>query len=152
MLTAANPLHPEGVTVRSVLSSVGVFGPVFIDGTVTSDLCPSLLSDEFVPFLMIYVIPMNSAGFKKMVPHLTPIIQYFSFMKMFSKREFCRTIYCSLWGRILMDTYLAGLKPFWLFSVNVFEGYNIWEKPAHISGTENYHPIRERSHFCRNSD
>jgi hypothetical protein len=89
MLTAANPLHPEGVTVRSALSSVGVFGPVFIDGTVTSDVCPTLLSDEFVPFLMICVIPMNSAGFKKVVPDLTPTIQYFTLLKTFS-RQSCR--------------------------------------------------------------
>jgi hypothetical protein len=42
------------------ISNVGTLGPVFVDGTVTSDVYRSLLTDEFVPFLMGYGIPMNS--------------------------------------------------------------------------------------------
>jgi hypothetical protein len=51
-LTVANPLHPERVKVWCALSSVGIFRPMFIHGTITSDVHVSLLSDEFVPFLM----------------------------------------------------------------------------------------------------
>jgi hypothetical protein len=129
MLTAANPLQPEGVTVRSALSSVGVFGPVFIDGTITSGVYLSLLSDEFVPFLMGYGVPMNSAWYQQdgATSHTDNTVLLFH--EDVLEKRICRTIYCSLWGRILMDTYLAGLKPFWLFSVNVFEGYNIWKSP-----------------------
>jgi hypothetical protein len=44
-----------------VLSIVGVLGPVFIDGKVTSDVCLGLLSDELGSFLLGYDIPTNSA-------------------------------------------------------------------------------------------
>jgi hypothetical protein len=39
-LIVAIPLHPEGVAIRYeyVLSSVGIFGAVFINGTDTSDV------------------------------------------------------------------------------------------------------------------
>jgi hypothetical protein len=46
--------------VWCALSSIGIFGPVFINGIVTS-LHLSLLNDKFAPFLMGYGIPMNSA-------------------------------------------------------------------------------------------
>jgi hypothetical protein len=51
----------QRVTTRGPLSSDGIFGPVFIDGTVTSDLYLSLTSDEFIPFLMGYDVLVNSA-------------------------------------------------------------------------------------------
>jgi len=37
-LTVANQLHLERVTVWCALSSIEIFGPVFIYGTVTSDV------------------------------------------------------------------------------------------------------------------
>jgi hypothetical protein len=40
---------------------VETFGPVFIDGTVTSHVYLSLLSDGFIPVLMGYGIPMDPA-------------------------------------------------------------------------------------------
>jgi hypothetical protein len=39
--------------VWRALSSIGIFSPVFINGTVTSDIRLSLLSEEFAPFQMI---------------------------------------------------------------------------------------------------
>jgi hypothetical protein len=38
-----------------------------------------------------------------------------------------------------------------LISVEALEGQGVSEKSAHNSGTENCHPIRGQSHFCRNS-
>jgi hypothetical protein len=49
--------------VWRALSSIGIFGPVLISGTVTSDVHLSLLSEEFTPFQMRYGIPVNSALF-----------------------------------------------------------------------------------------
>jgi hypothetical protein len=64
-LSVANPLHPEIDTIWCALSSAEIFGPVFFDGTFTSDVYLSLLSDEFVAFLMRYGIPMNSSWFQQ---------------------------------------------------------------------------------------
>jgi hypothetical protein len=64
-LTVANPLHPERVTVWCALLIVGIFGPLIIDGAVSSDVYLSLLSDEFFPFLMGHGILMNSAWFQQ---------------------------------------------------------------------------------------
>jgi hypothetical protein len=58
-------MYPERVAVWCALSSVGIFSAVFIDGTVTSDVYLSLLTDEFVLFLVIYGISMNSAQFQQ---------------------------------------------------------------------------------------
>jgi hypothetical protein len=44
--TVANPLHPQRVTVCCALSRTRIFSPVLINGTVTSDVYLSLLSDE----------------------------------------------------------------------------------------------------------
>jgi hypothetical protein len=63
-LTVANPLHPERFTGWCALSNVLMFGPVFIDGAVTFDVYVSFLSDEFVPFLIRFSIPMNSVWFQ----------------------------------------------------------------------------------------
>jgi hypothetical protein len=52
------------VSVWRALSSVTIFSPVSINGTVTSDDYLSLESDEFISFLMGYGIPMNSAWFQ----------------------------------------------------------------------------------------
>jgi hypothetical protein len=96
MLTAANPLHPEGVTVRNALSSVGVFGPAFIDGKINSDVYLSLLSDEFVPFLMGYSVPMNSAWHQQdgATSHTDNTIHLFH--EDVLEKRICRTIYRSL--------------------------------------------------------
>jgi hypothetical protein len=40
----------------------------------------------------------------------------------------------------------------WLFSVGVLEGQDVSEKSAHNPRTEDCHPIREWSHFFRNSN
>jgi hypothetical protein len=44
-----------------VLSSAGIFYPVFIYGTITSDIFLSLLKDEFVPSLQGYGNAINAA-------------------------------------------------------------------------------------------
>jgi hypothetical protein len=61
-VSVANQMHPEGITIRCAFTSVGIFGSVFVDGTVASEDL-SLLSDEFVPFLMGYGISINLAWF-----------------------------------------------------------------------------------------
>jgi hypothetical protein len=61
-----------------------MFGPLFIDGTVTSDVYRGLLDDEFVPFLIGY--ERIKIGFNKMVPDLTPAMPQFAFCAIFSKR------------------------------------------------------------------
>jgi hypothetical protein len=58
-------MHPERAAVWCALSSVGIFGPVFINGTVTCDVYLCLLSDKSVPFLVGYGIPMNPAWFQE---------------------------------------------------------------------------------------
>ena len=45
------PFHPKRVTVWCAFSAIGIIGPIFIDGTVTSANYHKLLSDEFVSIL-----------------------------------------------------------------------------------------------------
>jgi hypothetical protein len=55
----------QRVAVWCVLSSVRIFGLVFIDGTVTSEVYLRLLSDEFVIFLLGYDNSINSDRFQQ---------------------------------------------------------------------------------------
>jgi hypothetical protein len=64
-LTVANPLHPEIFAVWIALPSFAIFGPMFIDGSVNSDVYHRLLRDEFIPFLMGYGSPVISALFQQ---------------------------------------------------------------------------------------
>jgi hypothetical protein len=53
-LTVTSPVQPERVAVWCVLSSARIFGLLFIDGTVASEVYLRVLSDEFVIFLLGY--------------------------------------------------------------------------------------------------
>lgn len=64
-LTVAIPLQPQTITLRRTSSNVGIFGPVFIDGTVASDIYLSLMIYERISFHTAYGIPMNSVSFQQ---------------------------------------------------------------------------------------
>jgi hypothetical protein len=65
-----------------------MLGLGFIDGTVTSDVCLSPLSDEVAPLLLGYDIQPH---LKDVTLHLTSVVPYFAFFVTFSMRESCRT-------------------------------------------------------------
>jgi hypothetical protein len=70
VLTAANPQHPERSTGWYALSMVGIFDLLFVDGTVTSDVYLSMLSDGFTQFLTVYDFQINSVSFQRIVQTL----------------------------------------------------------------------------------
>jgi hypothetical protein len=78
-LTTANSLHPDRATVWCALSSVRIFSPMFTNGTVNFDIYFSLLNYEFVPFLIEYSTPINSAWFQQdgAKPHISNTVLCF---------------------------------------------------------------------------
>jgi hypothetical protein len=75
-LTIANPQGPERFTVWCGLYRDGMLCLVFIDGTATCGICLSLLSTEFVTFLVGCGNLMSLARFQQdgAIPH-TSIVQ-----------------------------------------------------------------------------
>jgi hypothetical protein len=85
-LTVADPLSPERVTLWCALSSGGIFGAVFVDGTVTSGAYLSLLSDELTFSWWDMATQPVKPDFKKTAPDLTLAMPYFPFCMKFSRR------------------------------------------------------------------
>jgi hypothetical protein len=75
-------------TIYWVVKHFEETGPEFTDGSMTSGVYLSKMSDVSVPFLMAYGL---QPGFNKMVPDLTPAMPYFTFFMTFSRTESCQT-------------------------------------------------------------
>jgi hypothetical protein len=97
-LADANPQHPERVRAWCSLPRVWIFSPVFIYDTATSDVFLSVLSDEFIPFLMGYGIPLNWIWVQQNGASAhTCVMPYFAFFMICSSRHSCRScILCHL--------------------------------------------------------
>jgi hypothetical protein len=131
-LAAANPMHPEQLQ-RVVLTRVRLFDPVFIDGTVTSDVYLSLLSERICPF------PDGIRHSEQF--DLVPTRQCQT-----SHQEFRTSL--SLWRIRGVSSVEPVTCTVW---ERVFEEQVVSEKSTHNSGTKNCHPIRDWSHFYKTS-
>lgn len=103
-LTVANPLHPEGVTIWCSLSSFGILGPSFIDGTVTSDIQFMHLS-----------FPWLDTQFQRIHPEKTRRRQTSHQQSRTAKYSWwvpgespVSSVFRGIWGRIFMATSLVG--------------------------------------------
>jgi hypothetical protein len=121
-VTVVSPLHSEIVTVWCALSSIEIFGPLFIDSIVTLNSYLSLLSDEFASYPMGYGIPTNSAWFQQ--NDFRPHQQCRTLISSWHFREETpvESVSCAIWKRHFMANNITWLQPLRLFCVRVLEG------------------------------
>jgi hypothetical protein len=82
---------------------------MFINGTVTSDVFFCLLSNERVPFLMGYGIPMNSAWFQQDGTQLHTRKAILHFLLDILRRESCKTSIMHHFRKVLAACFMLCL-------------------------------------------